>query len=164
MKIVHKNILLISLVLLPFLSYSQKKSVLVKSLTFPQLQDSMQLHPKPILLRLSTDWCVYCKLQDKQIEKSDSLQKILQNNFYYVEMDAETKATISFNGRQYQSRSNGLSKGVHELAEALGKENGQIGYPVIVVLNERYKMLYRYQGLMEKKELIKVLLLTTEMK
>ncbi len=164
MKIVYKNILFLWLVLLPFFSYSQKKSVLVKPLTFSQLHDSMQMHAKPILLKLSTDWCVYCKLQDKQIEKSDSLQKILRNNFYYVEMDAETKAPISFNGRQYHARSNGLSKGVHELAEALGKENGQIGYPVIVILNEKYKMLFRYQGLMDKKELIKVLLLTAETK
>ncbi len=164
MKIVYKNFLFISLVLLPFLCYSQNRKLLVQPLTFLQLQDSMQLHPKPILLKLSTDWCVYCKLQDKQIEKSDSLQKILQKSYYYVEMDAETKATMIFNGRQYHSRSNGLSKGVHELAEALGKENGQIGYPVIVVLNERYKMLYRYQGLMGRNELIKVLLLTTETK
>ena len=164
MKIINKKILFICLVLLPFFGYSQKKRISVKPLTFAQLQDSMQVDPKPILLKLSTEWCVYCKLQDKQIEKSDSLQKLLHNNFYYIEMDAETKDIISFNGSVYHSRANGLSNGVHELAEALGKVDGQLGYPVIVVLDNSYKMLFRYQGLLGNNELIKVLLLAAAMK
>jgi thioredoxin-related protein len=154
--------ILIALLLFSFAANAQKKNV-TKPLSFQQLQDSMQKKPKPILLNLFTDWCLYCKMQDKQIEKSDSLQKILQQHFYYVQMDAETKVNIVLNGTEYKGRANGLSAAAHELAETLGKENGQLSYPIIIVLDKNYKPIFKSHGFIDSRKLSKVLLPIAEL-
>lgn len=63
---------------------------------------------------------------DRSIEKSDSIQQILNKDFYYVQMNAESRDPIKFNGTTYNARTNGLSPGVHELAETLGKEDARL--------------------------------------
>ena len=160
---IYFPLILIALLLFSLVSHSQNKKVVVKPLSFPQLADSMKKRPKPILLNLFTDWCLYCKLQDKQIEKSDSLKKILQQHFYYVQMDAEARETITFNGSEYNGRANGLSATAHELAATLGKENGQLSYPVIIVLDKNYKIIFRSQGFIDSRKLSNVLLAIAEL-
>lgn len=157
------GLILIALLLFSAVTYGQNKKVIAKPISFQQLQDSMQKKPKAIVVNLSTTWCLYCKLQDKQIEKSDTLQKILQRHFYYVQMNAEAGEPIVFNGREYSGSKNGLSAGVHELAETLGKENGQLSYPAIVVLDKNYKIIFRSQGFIDSRKLLKILLAISRM-
>jgi len=144
------------LLLLPVFIFSQNKKQKVVALSFVQLQDSMSINPKPVLLKIETDWCVYCKMQEAQILKNDSLQQLLSSNFYFVKMDAESKEDIKFNGRTYSFHA--VNK-VHYLAETLGTESGKLAYPVMIVLDNNYQVLYRNHGMVQSKDLYKILTL-----
>ncbi|MCY7309237.1 MAG: thioredoxin family protein [Chitinophagaceae bacterium] len=75
-------IFLLLLLIVPFFGTAQKKKGTFAQISLDQLRDSMTIHPKPILLRITTDWCVYCKLQDAQLAKDDSIKKLLRSYFY----------------------------------------------------------------------------------
>ncbi|MDZ4808924.1 MAG: thioredoxin family protein [Bacteroidota bacterium] len=147
-------IFLLLLLIVPFFGTAQKKKGTFAPISLDQLRDSMTIHPKPILLRITTDWCVYCKLQDAQLAKDDSIEKLLRSYFYFTELDAESKEPVFFNGITYNYQS---TNRVHELAEKLGSENGQIAYPVMIVLDRNYNLLYRNQGMLTAKVLYQLL-------
>lgn len=124
-------------------------------LDFKHLQDSMRARPKPVLLLLSTDWCVYCKMQKFQIQKSKKFRKS-SNHLYYAELNAESKEPLMFKGRTYRFLPNGESSGVHELAVALGKHNGTLAYPTWVVMDKNLTILYRHSGVLNAHDLQRV--------
>lgn len=158
MAIKYTCILLIFLLALnPNSTFAQKQKTVLHPISFKVLQDSMQTNPKPILVKIYTNWCVYCKMQDKQLQQSDSLKEIINSHFYYVELDAESKDTILFNGKLYSYQSNGLSAGINKLAEVLGKRNGQLNYPVTLILSSTYNILFYQQGLIFNKQLLPIL-------
>lgn len=152
---IRKAILILAFISSSFVVQAQDYDL--NKLTFPQLEDSVEVIPKPIVIKIYTDWCVYCKLQDKQILKSDSLKELLNRNFYYLELNAEMEETLLFNNVKYDFKPNGLSGGVHTLAETLGSENGELSYPILVVLDSSYRILYRFKGLTSEKDLLRVL-------
>jgi thioredoxin-related protein len=151
------RILLFLFTLIPVSMYAQDDQSILRPLSFSALQDSMIKKPKPILIKIYTDWCVYCKMQDQQLKKSDSLKNIINKNFYFAELDAETTDSIYFNGKGYGYKAGGISAGINELAEILGKQNGQLTYPAIIILNSEYQILYRLQGLINNVQLIQLL-------
>lgn len=122
-------------------------------LDFRVLQDSMNVQPKPVLLLLSTDWCVYCKMQKFQIRRNKKFMKS-SHYFYYAELNAESKEPLKFRGKIYRFLPNGTSSGVHELAVALGKHNGTLAYPTWVVMDKDLNILYRHSGVLDKKDLL----------
>ena len=123
-----------------------------RPLGFKYLQDSMRVQPKPVLLLLSTDWCVYCRMQKFQIQRNKKFQKN-SSHFYYAELDAESKEPLKFRGRTYRFLPNGESSGVHELAVVLGKHNGTLAYPTWVVMDKDLKIRYRHSGMLNKQNL-----------
>jgi len=123
-----------------------------RSLDFKCLQDSMRVQPKPVLLLLSTDWCVYCRMQKFQIQRNKKFQKN-SVHFYYAELNAESKEPLKFKGRTYRFLPNSESSGVHELAVALGKHNGTLAYPTWVVMDKNLNILYRHSGVLNKQDL-----------
>lgn len=123
-----------------------------RPLDFKHLQDSMTVQSKPVLLLLSTDWCVYCKMQKLQIRRNKNFQKS-SNHFYYAELNGEAKEPLKFKGRTYRFLPNGESSGVHELAVALGKHKGTLAYPTWVVMDKDLNILYRHSGLLSKQDL-----------
>ncbi len=146
--------LLLSCLLFSFIVFAQKNN---NSISFEQLQDSMQLNSKSIIIKIYTDWCSYCKMQDKQISKDSTLQRLLQEKYYFIELNAETKKEIIFNGKKYKFISNGLSGGIHELAFLLGNTNGELSYPSWVILNDSYQIMHRFRGLLKNKELRQII-------
>lgn len=123
-----------------------------RPLDFKNLQDSMTVQPKPVLLLLSTDWCVYCKMQKFQIRRNKKFQKN-SAHFYYAEINAEAKEPLKFKGRTYRFLPNGKSSGVHELAVALGKHNGTLAYPTWVIMDKDLNILYRHSWVLAKQDL-----------
>lgn len=146
-----KKILSILLLLLTVsFGYSQKSY----SISFKELEQKMTQQPRPILIKMYTGWCAICKIQDKQIEKDNALQQILANNYYYIELDAESREPISFNKTIYTFIPHGTG-GLHELAALLGDTKGS--YPCWVLLLPDYTIEARYNGLIKSRELVKIL-------
>ena len=48
-----------------------------------------------------TDWCGWCKRMDASTFKDPTVAAYLNANFYPVKLNAETRDTITFNGKTY---------------------------------------------------------------
>ena len=107
-------------------------------------------NPKPILLYFSTNWCSYCMIQKKQLKKEDELLQILNNDVYFIEIDAEANQSIIFLGREYKSSSNGK---MHSFLEEFIDKKDQISYPYWVLISEDFKVEMTYTGLIKNKPL-----------
>ena len=107
-------------------------------------------NPKPILLYFSTNWCSYCMIQKKQLKKEDELLQILNNDIYFIEIDAEANQSIIFLGREYKSSSNGK---MHSFLEEFIDKNEQISYPYWVLISKDFKIEMTYAGLIKNKPL-----------
>lgn len=128
----------------------------IKPLSIQKIDSMMAVTAKPVLILLSTDWCKYCQMQKSQIgNNKDFANKASQ--FYYVELDVEGKQPINFNGQTYKAKSNDVSKGIHELAVALNGSE-RMSFPTWVVLNKKYEVLFRYNGVLSAKQLDELLL------
>lgn len=122
---------------------------------FESLSDSIITNPKPILIKIYTNWCAICKIQDKKIEKDTAIQKLLSEKVYYLTLNAESKETIVFNDKSYSYKPNGAKSGHHELATIL--TNNSSAYPHWVLLSPNYKILGSYSGLLKEEELKELL-------
>ena len=107
-------------------------------------------NPKPILLYFSTNWCSYCMIQKKQLKKEDELLQILNNDIYFIEIDAEANQSIIFLGREYKSSSNGK---MHSFLEEFIDKKDQISYPYWVLISKEFKIEMKYTGLIKNKPL-----------
>ncbi|MGJ1196483.1 thioredoxin family protein [Sphingobacterium spiritivorum] len=136
-------------IMLSLSAEAQLKPVPVRDIT-----DSVQINGKPVVLLISTADCGYCRMQQKQLQHSPDIQQLM-TAFNYATLDAETKENILFNKQIYRYKS---QEHVHELAEYLGRdEKGRLSYPCWIVLNNKYDIIFRYQGLLAPSELKKIL-------
>ena len=133
------------------ITYGQKRYVV----NFEKLPEKIALSPKPILIKVYTEWCAICKIQDKKIEKDTALQELLKNSCYYLELNAETTETILFNGKEYNYIPQGANSGYHELSAYLTE--GKLSYPCWVVLSSKYEILGIYNGLLKNSQLKELL-------
>lgn len=130
---------------------SAQEDKLPMTISFSAFNDSMKIHPKPVLLLIYTDWCSYCSMQKQQLIKNKHFTGTDQP-FYLLELNAESKDTILFHGHHYTYQGNGPSSGVHELAMALQGNGGEAGYPAWVLLDTSYRVIYRHNGLLKPAE------------
>ena len=119
--------------------------------TFTYLQDSMAKHPKPIVIKIYTEWCSYCKMQDMQIKRSPALQQLLSEKYYYVTLNAECRQPIVFNDTTYSFIPYG-TQGIHALAAKLMEHHA--AYPAWVVLDTSYRVKVFYTGMLKDKSLL----------
>lgn len=122
--------------------------------TFAHLQDSMAVHPKPIVVKIYTDWCSYCKMQDMQIKRSPALQQLLSDKYYYVTLNAESRQPIVFNDTTYSFIPYG-TQGMHALAAKLLQHHA--AYPAWVVLDTSYQLKAFHTGMLKDKLLLDLL-------
>ena len=89
-------------------------------------------------------------IQKKQLKKEDELLQILNNDVYFIEIDAEANQSIIFLGREYKSSSNGK---MHSFLEEFIDKKDQISYPYWVLISKEFKIEMKYTGLIKNKPL-----------
>ncbi|MFT5619375.1 MAG: thioredoxin-related protein [Arenicella sp.] len=137
--------------LLGLLSFkTQAQSKKVNWLSFEQLTDSIRSNPKPILIFIHTDWCKFCKMQGKNTFGDGDLAKSLNQDYYALQLNAENKEDLKFLNRVYKSDLNNH----HELANYLGKENGELAFPTTVLLNQNFQLKKRLVGFINSEDLL----------
>jgi len=135
-----KNLFLF-LMLVPCFYLSQMKTG-----TFSDLETKMLKDPKPVIIHLYTDWCTVCKIEKHNLNKDQETVKLINDNFYLINFEAEkTREKIKFQGQEFSYLSNG-SSGIHELALALSKNKKQPVYPLWIFLDKNQKLLYYHEG------------------
>lgn len=153
-----KNIFGIALlILLSFSSKAQKaesEAPKIKWLTWEEAAAKMQTQPRKIMVDVYTDWCGWCKRMDATTMTDPTIIQILNEKYYAVKMDGEYKKDILFMGRTYKFVPNGRS-GYHELPAEL--MNGQMSYPTLVFLNEKFEIIQPVPGYQQPAQLEPIL-------
>ena len=89
--------------------------------------------------------------------KSPEIISLLNDNFYFISFDAESKEDIHFNNHLFKFKPNGQNTGVHELATALATIDSEVVYPTITILQYDYSILFQKHSFLNTKELLIVL-------
>lgn len=98
-------------------------------ISLQEAEKQFSLEKKTILIDLYTDWCGWCRVMDKKTYAHDRVAKYLNNKFYAVKVNAETKKDLKFMGKtfRFNERYN-----TNELALFL--TNGRLSYPTTIII------------------------------
>jgi len=126
----------------------------VKWYTWEEAVEANKTNPKKIMVDIYTSWCGWCKVMDKKTFETTDISAYLNENYYPVKLDAEQKEDIFFNDNTFKFVKQGR-KGIHTLAYAL--LDGQMSYPSIVFLNEKFERIMVSKGFKKEAEFKKEL-------
>ncbi|MDR1887277.1 MAG: DUF255 domain-containing protein [Prevotellaceae bacterium] len=131
---------LLLLLLMPTISinpaYAQQK---VKWMKFEDAVAALEKEPRKIFVDIYADWCGWCKVLDRDTFSDTGVIRILNERYYPVKLDSESKATHNLGDRQISSP---------ELAASLAmvKQGEGLGLPTMVIINENMQLNEMIQG------------------
>jgi thioredoxin-related protein len=111
----------------------------------------MKTEARPVLIDLYTDWCYWCKVMDKRTYNNQKVVSYINDHFYAVRLNAETKGNVFWKGKNYQY--NAQNK-VNDFA--LYATQGQLAFPNTVIFSD-LEYPASIPGFMEPKEIEAVL-------
>ena len=89
--------------------------------------------------------------------KNPEVVQLLNENFYFVSLDAEQKNPILFKNNTFRFQPKGQNTGVHELAEELGTVDGAMTYPTFSILDKNNTILLQISEYTDAKTMITLL-------
>ena len=123
----------------------------VNWISWGEMLAAQKVEKRKIIIDVYTNWCEWCKRMDKTTFKDSTLANYLNDNFYAVKLDAESREAFKFDGYTFQFIENGRT-GVNELAFSLLE--GQLSYPSIVYLNENFERILISPGYKNYKNML----------
>lgn len=151
-----KKIIFILVVFLTF-SYADFAQGNTKGVRWLTIQEALKLYqkaPRKFYIDVYTDWCGWCKRMDQTTYKDPVIAKILNNKFYPVKFNAESKEPVNFAGKVFVNTGNS-SRSPHQLAIALLQ--GRMAYPSVAYLNEKLQLLTSVPGFFTAQNLEPIL-------
>lgn len=142
-----------------FTKAQNEENGLVHWLNFKEAQEKNKTIPKPFLVDIYTDWCGWCKVMMKTTYSNPGLAAYINQNFYPVKFNAETKDTIEFNGKIYKPLSP-EPRTPHELALFFLGNN--LSYPSTVFMTNQFQYRLLSQGYLKENDLEPFLVFFTE--
>ena len=129
----------------------------LKTYSFEEAEKLAKEYPKPFVVFIHTSWCNYCKMMENSTFKNTEIITILNADFYFISLDAESKTEIHFNNHTFQFIPKGQNTGVHELATALATINSQVVYPTVTILESNFSIVFQKHSFLSSKELLIIL-------
>lgn len=116
---------------------------------FTQIDSLQKIEPRPIFIFIYTTWCKYCMAMKQTTFKNKAIIATLNNKFYAVFLNAETKENIVFNNHLFKYKATGNHVGSHELAQQLSIINKQVVYPTTCILNVQKEIILQHSNYIE---------------
>lgn len=138
----------IIIALLTTISYSQIK---VKWYTIEEAEKLAKENPRPLFIDVYTSWCGWCKVMDNKTFSNEGIAKILNEKFYPVKFNAETKETFKFKGKEYKSYGR-----THSLTKEFFKTGGG-GYPSFSFYTDKLEHYFVLSGFRKPKDIEPIL-------
>ncbi|MGR6088783.1 MAG: thioredoxin family protein [Arcticibacter sp.] len=135
------------------LSCQSQEPAPIKWMSFEEAVAASGKNPKKLFIDVYTEWCGWCKKMDKSTFADPAVAYYINEHFYPVKLDAETKDTIRFRDQLFvfepQYKANTLA------ASLLG---GKMGYPSYVILDEKFALVTQpLQGYMSTTQIMPTL-------
>jgi len=102
-------------------------------LTWDEAMRKQAKEPRKIIVELYTNWCSWCVKMDKTTFKDPAIVQYINENFYAVKFDAETRTEVSFKGQKFGYIEDG-SRGYNLFSLYLTR--GRLTFPSIIFLDE----------------------------
>jgi thioredoxin-related protein len=128
-----------------YIEYKDNSS-LVHWITFDEAYKQCKLNPRPILIDVYTTWCGPCKMMSAQTFNHPAIAKYINDNFYAVKFDAESKDSVKFDNYIFVSSDPSNPKAPHQFAASI--LDNQLAYPSIVFLNNQIQRIDILKGFM----------------
>jgi uncharacterized protein YyaL (SSP411 family) len=141
-------IFLILGILFPLTVFSQ-----IISQSFEQLASLQKTQNRFVVVFIHTDWCKYCQAMKNTTFKDKEIAALLNQNFWFVDLNAEEKSDITYNGQTYKFRPTGNNTGIHELGEKFTMPNGEAAYPSISILNPDFEIIFQHNQFLSINDL-----------
>lgn len=125
--------------------------------SFEQIADLQNSEKRSTVVFIHTDWCKYCAMMEKGTFKNNNVIDVLNKDFYFTMLNAESEASITFNQYVFKYLPTGDGTGIHQLAQQLATVDGKVSYPTLCILNEQSEIIFQYGGFLSAEDLLKVL-------
>jgi thioredoxin-related protein len=129
----------------------------IRSHTFSELDSLQKENKKNIVVFIHTDWCKFCQSMLHTTFKDDKVESLLNENFLFALLNAESIQEIQFRGQIFKFRPTGNNTGIHELAEQLAGKNGAVVYPALCILNAENEIIFLANEFLSASNLLLVL-------
>lgn len=110
-------------------SFKQPKKQKVNWITLTELKDAYTKQQKPIIIDVYTSWCGWCRVMEKETYSQETVASYINENYYAVKFNAETKDSVEFNGKKY-----GYNPAYKANELAVYLLEGRMGYPATILL------------------------------
>ena len=121
-------------------------------ISIEEMQVKMKTEKRPVLVDLYTNWCYWCKVMDKKTYSDPKVAAYINEHFYAVKINAESKETIRWNEKSFSyNQQNKLND------FALLVSPGQIGFPTTAIFPDLSLQPAAIPGYMTVKDIEPVL-------
>ncbi len=113
--------------------------------SFGEAVELQKKNPRPIMVDVYTKWCGPCKMMSAYTFDHPVIAKYVNESFYPVKFDAETRDSVIFNNNLFINKSPvGTPRPVHDFAISI--LDSKLMYPSIVFLNENLSRIQTLSG------------------
>ncbi len=130
-------------------SFVSKNKVEAQEINWMSIEEAYaatQKNPKKTIIDVYTEWCGWCKVMDKKTFRNPEVVKYINENFYAVKLDAESKEDIVIGNTTYSYNEQNRANDV-----AIALLQGKLSFPSMVYLDEQFNMIQPIPGYMEAK-------------
>ena len=121
-------------------------------LSLNEVNLKLKTETRPVLIDLFTNWCYWCKVMDKKTYNNSKVTSYINEHFYAVKLDAESREALAWNNKDY--RYNPKTK-LNDFTMYVTR--GQPGFPTTVIFPEMKLEPASIPGFMNPKEIEAIL-------